>query len=105
MKLDSMITKMRIFRKAVIEGSHQNIQMLYQVPSVHNCSNPQFIDKGYYRRHNGEYCIYQEAQKEKADFRLLECTACHNEFYLMNSGAKNWDMSSIQENNKQKIKS
>lgn len=83
MEIDNLISKARILRKKL-----ENECLGYHIQ--HNCNSPIYIDKGYYRRHNGDYCIVQE-EKNDADFRLLECECCQKEFFLINTGVTNWD--------------
>lgn len=58
-------------------------------PEIHQtCLNPTYLDKGYYRHHNGEFYY---TDREHADLRVMECDICHNEIYLLNTGQQNWD--------------
>ena len=100
---DNLISKLRVFRKSIIDSGYNDIKMpVYSIPNLHTCSNPIFQNKGYYKRHNGEIYECKEGKEHTADFCVLECKICHNEFYLMNTGVQNWDNFSI--NSKKKIK-
>ena len=87
---DDLISKLRMFRKGVIESDCvDSIKMpVYSIPISHACIDPIFQMKGYYKSHNGKV---KEGEKNTADFCVLECEICHNEFYLMNTGIQNWD--------------
>lgn len=72
------------------EVTEKNIQLQTYYSEIHkDCPGEEFIDKGYYYRHNGEYYICKE--EKQADFRLLECTICHKELMIFNNGKIGWD--------------
>lgn len=100
---DNLISKLRIFRKSIIDSGYNDIRMpVYSIPNLHACSNPVFQNKGYYKRHNGEFWLCKESEEDSADFCILECETCHQEVALLNTGVQNWDNFSI--NSKKKIK-
>lgn len=99
MELENLISKMRKFKQAVIAEGRQDLKMVYCIPSVHTCLFPTFTDNGYYKRHNGEYCV---CTKENADFRSIICNNCHTEFFLMNTGVYIWDIIPSPSNENQK---
>lgn len=88
---DNLISKLRRFRNGVMESCSMDIQMpVYFIPNSHHCSNATFLNKGYYKKHNNDICLCKNGE-DNPDFCILECETCHNEFYLMNTGVKNWD--------------
>ena len=100
---DDLISKLRMFRKGVIESDCMDIRMsVYSIPITHFCNNTTFLNKGYYKKHNNDVCLCKNGEENNADFCILECEICHNKFYLMNTGVQNWD--GIPNTSKQKTK-
>lgn len=92
---DNMISQIRFARKLAQAKMPKNIEMqiqTYYQNLCHECLNAHFIDKGYYYRHNGENYLCSPIQKERADFRAIECVECHQEILLMNTGKEGWDL-------------
>lgn len=89
---DDLISKLRMFRKGVIESDCMDIRMsVYSIPITHFCNNAIFLNKGYYKKHNNDICLCKNGEENSADFCILECEICHKEFYIMNTGVQNWD--------------
>lgn len=92
MHIDCFISNFRSFRQELKNSEAQEVIMTpYMIPK-HTCQNPFYINKGYYRKHNGEFLVINQNQSQKADFLILECETCHQEIYLFNTGAQNWDI-------------
>lgn len=83
-----MVYKSRYLRDHKIE---QGIMLEPYCVTQHLCQQTCFTDKGYYYLHNGEINLCSVNQKDKADFRALECNQCHQEILLWNSGNLGWD--------------
>lgn len=95
MNYDDMISKMRLIRQSnqtMLSNYLETLLQTYQQTLQHQCQEARFIDKGYYYRRNGEMYLCTAEEKEKADFRAIECEECHQEILLMNTGRENWDM-------------
>lgn len=94
MNTDDIISKMRLVRKVrpsqISKTLELQIQHYYQ-NLAHHCFNAQFVDKGYYYRHNGDIYLCSMKELDKADFRAIECEQCHQEILLMNTGQEGWD--------------
>lgn len=89
---DNVIKKFRSLRQGILDSGSTDIKMsTYLIPASHDCEEPNFLDKGYYRLHNGEIYICHDGEEQRADFRAIECQTCHQEFFLMNTGVSNWD--------------
>lgn len=104
---DDLISKLRMFRKGVIESGSADIKMpIYSIPISHTCQDTTFLDKGYYKKHNKEICLCKQGQEFAADFRILECETCHQEFFLLNTGIQNWDNipNLLKDNGEEKLK-
>ena len=90
MDYDILISKIRLIRKLKYQNDLEIIDNYYQSIN-HTCQNTTYIDKGYYFRRNGELYLCNPFEKERADFRAIECEQCHQEILLMNTGKENWD--------------
>lgn len=89
---DNFIKKLRSLRQGILKSGCKDIKMsVYRIPEIHNCQEVSFLDKGYYRSHNGRIYSCNDRQ-EDADFRALECEICHQEILLLNTGMPNWDL-------------
>ena len=87
---DNLISTLRVIRQGILNSGRTKMPT-YLIPSSHDCKEASFLDKGYYRRHNGEIYPWEDEQKQDADFRALECEICHQEVLLLNTGMPNWD--------------
>lgn len=103
MDLDQQIFILRKLRSAVKQDKEHEVTMTpFIVPNNHTCFPFDWHNNGYFRRRNGDYC--KTENPNEADFMLIECSCCHQSFYLMNTGAINWNDLPNKEKSPNKIK-
>lgn len=93
--------------KMALEKQKEELVNIYAESKLEDCLHPECIDNGYYHIKGQDICV---VDREKADLRVVECSDCGEEIYLIKTNNPDWDTTlgfsklNITSKNKQKCK-